>query len=179
MQPYPASPSAPPAPTETKRHRTRWMWPAIGMGTAAIVVLGIVFLRHKPEKNQDDFFPDLPEWFDRAHRIISAEQVTSVEGIGLLLPPPVEPLSQFSADWLENKFTHYVASNAFVWDSPKLRHPSDGKVLAGTKVISSGKQVREFTLVCAFTKDGRPVNFFMRTTFLRARWKGPPEIDDD
>jgi hypothetical protein len=179
MQPFPVIPSpAPPTQATTNRKRSRWLGPSIGVG-AVIVVLGLVLLRAGPAANREGSFSDLPEWFDRARRIQCAEQVNSVEGIGMLRLPPVGPSSQFTQTWLEQKFTHYVADDAFVWATPENRYPTDGKILAGTKVISSGKQVNQFTLVCAVTKDGQAFNFFMHTLFLRERAKGPPEIRDD
>src|SRR5579859_6211677 len=167
MQPLPAFPtspaaplSSPPAATQTKRRRTG-LWLGIGTGAAIVVVLGIAVLLTKPAENRGDYFPDLPEWFDRAHRIRAAEQVISVEGIGMLLPPPISPSHEFNSNWLEKNFTHYVADDAFVWATPKFEYPSHGNILAGTKVISSGKQVEKFTLACAVTNDGCAINFFM------------------
>jgi len=170
---YPSSPQ--PMPTESKRKRT-WPW-LMGAG-AASVLLGIVFLATRLEKEPDYRFSDLPECFDRAHRIRPAEQVIRVEGIGLLQPPPVEPCAEFSPQWLEQNFTHYVAVNAFVWATPKYRYPSDGKMFAGTKVVL-GKEVNQLGLVCTVSKDGRAINLFMETQLLRERSQGPPICDDD
>jgi hypothetical protein len=177
MEPYPeSSPESSPRPVEEKRQRA---WP-LCLGLVAIaVVVGYAYLSNRPEREPDYNYSDLPEWFDRAHRVMPAEQVQAVEGIGLLLPPPIEPSKEFDTQWLERNFTHYVRDNAFVWATPKQRYPSHGKIMAGTKVISSGKQVSEFTLVAAVSKDGRIFNLFMGTAFLRDRSQGPPKIEDD
>jgi hypothetical protein len=174
MNPDPSSPD--PAPTDTKGKPT-WLWLILWAGTMT-VLFGALFAAIRPEKEPDYSFSDLPECFDRAHRIRPAQQVIPVEGIGLLQPPPVVPSAEFSPQWLQQSFTHYVADDAFVWATAKYQYPSDGKILAGTKIVL-GKHVNELSLVCTVTKDGRAINLFMQTRFLRERSQGPPEIRDD
>ena len=173
----PSSPSPPsPPPEETQRKRA---WPLLlGLGAVALV-LGYAYVSNRPATERDYNFSDLPEWFNRDHRVRPAERVMPVAGIGMLMPPAIEPSKQFSPQWLEENFTHYVADDSFVWSAPKLDFPSHGKILGGTKVISSGKQVGEFTLICAVSNDGRAMNLFMQTRFLQDRSKGPPELQDD
>jgi hypothetical protein len=170
---YPSSPL--PIPTGTNRKRI-WPW-LIGTG-AAILLLGIVFAATRLGKEPVYDFSELPVCFDRAHRIRPAQQVITVEGVGLLQPPPIEPSAEFNPHWLEQNFTHYVADNAFAWATPKYRYPSDGKIFAGTKVVL-GKAVNELSLVCTVSKDGRAINLFMETFLLRERSNGPPICDDD
>lgn len=179
MEPYPSFPSylsCPPAelpaPAKTRRKPTWFLY--VGL-SAAVLLLGIWYARTwLGDDGGGQDFAGLPEWFDRAHRIKQTEQVTRVEGIGLLLPP-ASSSSEFSPQWLEKNFTHYFADNAFVWATPRKRIPPDGKIFAGTKVIL-GKHVGNFSLVCTVTKDGQAINLFVQTPVLRARSQGPPTL---
>src|SRR6516225_3580895 len=132
MQAYPAFPSAAPPAPANKKKKNWWLALSIGIGLV-ILVLGIIYLRTRPAKDVEELLSDLPAWFDHAHRICPATKATSIEGIGMLVPPPVEPSTQFKPPWLEQHFTHYVADDVFVWATPENRYPTDGKVFGGTK----------------------------------------------
>lgn len=123
--------------------------------------------------------PNLPEWFDPAYRISKKR--------GIVFPPKTpqsserpaaEPRGKYTEPWLDEHFTHYVGpGNAFIWASPRMVYPCDGKILSGIKVIV-GEQAGDLTLICTL-KDGQPENMYIQTRFLLDRSHGPPPVPDD
>lgn len=165
-----------PSPPKKSRVATRkWVWVAAGLALAAIAAL--VFWINRDPGND----PNLPEWFQRAHRVPSSYETgkygTTMPGIGTILLPDAPAPPGFTAKWFEENFTHYMARNEFVFARPKeLKLDADGKILAGAKVLLGG-HVNDLALVCICTPDGRPVNMYLPKKSLRVRSAGPPRAD--
>jgi hypothetical protein len=183
VMPEPASaPTGAPAQASAGRSRRRWA--IIGGGVAIAVIAAIIAVYYlyfsAPRQN-----PDLPEWFSPAYRIKSNRGIIFPAGFfkrkGLEEPRPTPGVrgGKYTQEWLEKHFTHYVDwRNAFIWATPKVVYPSDGKILAGVKVIV-GEQVNDMSLICTVTPDGQPENMYVQSVLLRERAQGPPTKEDD
>jgi hypothetical protein len=157
-------------------------WALVGAGGAAALV-GVALLVHYLSGGAPRPNPNLPEWFDPAYRIgknrgiIFPPGVVKRQGKGYARPGEAATGGKYTEEWLDKHFTHYIDwQNAFIWSTPRVRYPSDGKIIAGVKVIV-GEQVNELSLICTRTEDGRPENMYVETVRLRARSKGPPPED--
>jgi hypothetical protein len=162
----------------------KWKWLlASAVGAAGLLGLGYAALHFFGGGPQE--FPDLPEWFQPAHRVrrptnsVPPQGYVHVQGLGWMPPEEVPPPGDFTEKWLDEHFTHYVSPNAFYWSAPGQRlTAAAGKLLAGTKVIY-GKEVDGLALVCTRTRDNRVMNLFMQPEFLRERAEGPPRAGGD
>lgn len=160
-------------------HRWKWIAGAVAVLLAGVTALGWSLSRPEPV----DKASELPEWFSVDYRIRphqppkDMKDAVLVEGMGWVAKEEVPPPGNTTQEWFDSKFTHYIFGGAFTWATPKLRYPSLGKLLNGTKVIF-GKNDGEFSLVCARTKDGRLMNMYVQSMLLLDRAKGPPRDND-
>jgi hypothetical protein len=161
--------------------KTKWLW----LGTAVAPLLGFVYWASPAPTNPVVVTsPDLPAWFQPPYRLRRAVPNANpagkvyVEGMGWLPPDQVPPPGDFTPEWLDKHFTHYLQTNAFTWAVPDSTSLPDGKILGGTKVIF-GERVGEFSLICTRTRDSRIMNMFVGTTNLRERSQGPPPVEED
>ena len=104
----------------------------------------------------------------------TAEKVKGKPNPGQRAPP-----GKYTDEWLDEHFTHYIGpSNAFIWSTPKVRYPCEGKIMAGIKVIV-GEEVGDLSLICTLTAAGRPENMYLQSAQLRERAQGPPPAPED
>ena len=160
-------------PTAPAKKPRIFKWALLGVG-AGVALMGVIFFACYPPETLPSPSPGLPEWFDPAYRI--------KKNRGIIFPPKtaIQPKgTPYTDAWLEEHFTHYIGtSNAFIWSTPKVKYPSDGKILAGIKVIV-GEQVNDLSLICTLTPDGRPENMYVPSALLRDRSEGPPPVQND
>jgi hypothetical protein len=150
----------------------------IGIALIGVIVVAINFATKPPPPRTD-----LPEWFDPAYRIKKNRGIIfrpePSKARGKETTRRTDSTPKYTEEWLEKNFTHYVdRNNAFIWTNPKIVYPSNGKILAGVKVIA-GERVNDLVLICTVTADGRPENMYLQSELLKDRSLGPPPLDDD
>lgn len=151
-----------------------------GAGIIAALIALAVFMMwpSDPDDEPDLASPDLPEWFQRPHRIRAAQgkKVGVFPGLGLFNPPkdPPAPPKGFNPTWFEKNFTHYLGREAYVYSVPKREYVSDGRMQLGTKVLLGEVASADVALVCVCSQNGRPINMYVRRDALRDRRQGPP-----
>jgi hypothetical protein len=164
----------------------RWFLGFIGAILATgggIALIGVAVLANYPDDRIPPPNPDLPDWFDPAYRIGKNRSIIfppKTAGKAQGKPnPEATPPGKYTEAWLEEHFTHYIgSSNAFIWSTPKVAYPSDGKIMAGIKVIV-GEQVGDLSLICTLKADRLPENMYAQSALLRERTQGPPPVAKD
>jgi len=162
--------------------RGRWV---LGGAAATLAVVACLVVWALIRDTEPPVNPDLPEWFQPIYRIpknrgiVFPPKTARVQAKAQSRPKPGAEPAKYSQEWLEKHFTHYIDwRNGFVWSRPRVVYPSDGKILAGVKVIL-GEQVDGLSLICTVTPDGQPENMYVQSWALRDRSQGPPPRQPD
>jgi hypothetical protein len=157
----------------------RWTW-AIAIGILALAAV-VIFWSEQEIDVEPALSPDLPEWFQPAYRIKKNRAIIfGVIPSQFAVPQGNKDVGvNYSPEWLEEHFTHYMQVNAFVFIKPKIVYPCDGKIMEGVKVILGPRIDEELSLICTLAPDGLPENMYVQHRFLRDRANGPPPPSRD
>jgi hypothetical protein len=164
------------------RFQRRWLLVGVTVG---LVLAGAVALWAVNHFSDPVIDPDLPDWFDQVYRIkqrrgiIFPAKAATAQAKKKARQPGATSPARYTQEWMNENFTHYIEwRNAFVFARPRVVYPSEGKIMAGVKVIV-GQQLEKMSLICTVTEDGRPENMFVENWALREKSKGPPPPVDD
>jgi len=168
-----------PKPERPAAHRGLWV-----AGFVVLAGVAVAGWRMHRASVPDLDFTHLPECFHSSERIKTRLETPAdktlvwVDNRGWTRKENVPPPGEFTPDWLEATFTHYLARDAFVFETPEMKFPSAAKMSQGEMFVF-GAQVGDFSLVCTRTRDNRAINMFVQSDCLRPRSQGPPPLSPE